>query len=52
MTNNEDDCGYELDNPKSPTWAERMAEHADFLRKKRREDELLKQEGEKNEAIE
>ena len=34
----DEDCGYELADPKHPTFYERMADYADLLRKHERED--------------
>lgn len=33
-----DDSGYDLDDPKHPTFMDRMWEHADLMRKRERED--------------
>lgn len=38
MTFFDDDSGYELDDPKHPTWAERMADRDDDERKRAKED--------------
>jgi hypothetical protein len=36
----DEDCGYELSDPKHPTFYDRMCEKADLERKQRKEDAL------------
>lgn len=36
----DEDQGYDPDDPKHPTWAERQADRADYFRDRDRDDEL------------
>lgn len=39
----DEDMGYDRTDPKHPTWAERSADYADYLRDQRRDEEFYRE---------